>query len=83
MINSLRKLLIDFLCMLVDNMLTKSLTDILERYGITLKTANDSVIIIQVKSSNNFKIIENKYVTFLSFSESLETISQIGLEINV
>lgn len=82
MINALRKLLIDNLRMSID-VLTMNILDILKRYDITLKTANDSVIKIQVNLSKNFKIIENKYLTFSFSSESLETVSQIRLEINV
>lgn len=69
--------------MLVDHVLTKSITDILKKYDISLKTANVFVIKIQVNSSKNFKIIKNKYLTFSFSSESLETVSKIGLEINV
>lgn len=65
------------------DVLTMNILDILKRYDITLKTANDSVIKIQVNLSKNFKIIENKYLTFSFSSESLETVSQIGIEINV
>lgn len=65
------------------DVLTMNILDILKRYDITLKTANDSVIKIQVNLSKNFKIIENKYLTFSFSSESLETVSQIGIKINV
>lgn len=65
------------------DVLTKKIIDILKRYSISFKTANDSAIKIQVNFSKNFKIIENKYVTFSFPLESLESVSQIGLEIYV